>query len=62
MNIDEKKQKLINKEISVSDLSLEEVEYLKTQVRKELNEKKDDLNKLNKNIKAMKNRIDNWAN
>lgn len=62
MNIDEKKQKLINKEISVSDLSLEEVEYLKNQVRKELNEKKDDLNKLNKNIKAMKNRIDNWAN
>ena len=62
MNIDEKKQKLINKEISVSDLSIEEVEYLKTQVRKELNEKKDDLNKLNKNIKAMKNRIDNWAN
>ena len=52
MNINEKKEKLINREISISDLSSNEVEKIKKQELKSLNEK----------IKQMKLKIDNWAN
>ena len=62
MNIDEKREKLINKEISVSDLSSKEVEQIKNNVKIELEKKKIELNNLNCKIKELKTKIDNWAN
>lgn len=62
MDVNKKKEKLINKEISVYDLSSKEVEEIKEIVEKELEDKKNDLNNLNKKIKDMKVRIDNWQN
>lgn len=61
-SIDEKKQKLINKEISVSDLTVDEVEKLTKAVSQDLDDKKEELNNLNKKIKEMKVKIDNWSN
>ena len=62
MNINEKKEKLINKEISISDLNSEEVEKIKESVKKELELKKQELDNLDKKIKEMKKKVDNWVN
>lgn len=62
MDIKGKKNKLINKEILVSDLNSEEVEKIKKSMRKDLDLKKEELSDLNKKIKEMKKKIDNWAN
>lgn len=62
MNIEEKKEKLINKEISVYDLSSEEVEKIKESVKEELEKRKIELNNLNGKIKELKTKIDNWNN
>ena len=62
MNIEEKKEKLINKEISVYDLSSEEVEKIKGSVKEELEKRKIELNNLNGKIKELKTKIDNWNN
>ena len=62
MDIKGKKNKLINKEILVSDLNSEEVEKIKKSIKKDLDLKKEELSDLNKKIKEMKKKIDNWAN
>ena len=62
MSIEKKREKLLKKEISISDLSSSEVELMKKSVKNELNKKKVELNNLNLKIKAMKEKIDNWAN
>lgn len=62
MDINEKKEKLLNKEISVFDLSSEEVEQIKEDVQKDLKNKKNELVDLNKKIKSIKEKIDNWEN
>lgn len=62
MEISEKGKKLINKEISISDLSSKEVKDISKSIKKELELKKSELNNLNEQIKNMKKRIDNWAN
>ena len=62
MDIKGKKNKLINKEILVSDLNSEEVEKIKKSIKKDLDLKKEELSDLNKKIKEMKKKIDNWVN
>lgn len=62
MDIKGKKNKLLNKEILVSDLNSEEVEKIKKSIQKDLDLKKEELSDLNKKIKEMKKKIDNWAN
>ena len=62
MDIKGKKNKLLNKEILVSDLNSEEVEKIKKSIQKDLDLKKEELSNLNKKIKEMKKKIDNWAN
>lgn len=62
MNMNEKKEKLINQEISVFDLTNNEVKQLKDIVRNDLEKKKKELDNLNQKIKDMKTKIDNWAN
>ena len=57
-----KKEKLLNNEISVFDLTDEEILEMKKNVKKELVSEKEKLDKLNKRIKDMKVKIDNWAN
>ena len=60
MNINEKKEKLINKEISISDLNSNEVEKIKKYIEEDLTLKKQELDSLNEKIKEMKNIVDNW--
>ena len=60
MDINEKKEMLLNQEISIADLTLEEVEQIKEIVQKELKMKKQELDKINQKIKEMKLKIDNW--
>ena len=62
MEIDEKKEKLINNELLISDLTSEEVEKIKKSLKIDLNSRKEELINLNKKIKEMKIKIDNWAN
>ena len=62
MDIDVKKEKLMNGEISIDDLAPEEIEQMKKIVKKEINSKKKELDKLNGKIKDMKTKIDNWSN
>ncbi len=59
MNIKEKKEKLINNEIAISDLDSSELEQLKNIVKKDLDAKRLELSKLNEKIKEMKTKIDN---
>lgn len=61
MNIKKKKEQLMKQEISVYDLTPEEVEKITKSVKKELTTTKEELVDLNKKIKAMKAKIDNWA-
>lgn len=60
MDINEKKEKILNQEISIADLSLEEVEQIKELVQRDLKNKKQELNDVNQRIKEMKIKIDNW--
>ena len=62
MDMNSKKEKLLNNEISVFDLTDEEILEMKKNVKKELVSEKEKLDKLNKRIKDMKVKIDNWAN
>lgn len=62
MNIDETKEKLLKKEIKISNLSSSEVKEIKKSVEKDLNIKREELRSLNEKIKQMKVKIDNWAN
>lgn len=62
MDINEKKDKLLNKEISISDLTSDEVEKIKKSVKKDLEVKKEELNDINQKIKNIKIKIDNWSN
>ena len=62
MNINEKKEKLLKKEINVSDLTSDEVNEIKKIVEKDLVSKKEELKNINIKIKQMKTTIDNWAN
>lgn len=60
MDINEKKEKILNQEISIADLSLEEVEQIKELVQRDLKNKKQELNDVNQRIKEVKIKIDNW--
>ena len=62
MNIEEKKEKLIKKEISISDLNSNEVEVIKKSVKEELEKKRLELNNINLKIRNLKTKIDNWSN
>ena len=62
MDINEKKEKLIRKEISIADLTSYEVEEIKENVKQDLISKKQELNDLNQKIKNIKGKIDNFAN
>ena len=61
-NINEKKEKLLNKEITVADLTSNEVNEIKEMIKKDLASKQKELSDLNKKIREIKVQIDNWAN
>lgn len=58
-NIEKKKEKLMNKEISVFDLTKKEVEQISQKVKEDLDEKKQELKDVNQKIKEIKVKIDN---
>jgi len=62
MDVREKKEKLWKQEISLVDLTTEEVEELKKSFQKDLRLKKQELNRINKDIRAMKSKIESWSN
>ena len=62
MNVKEKKEKLWEQQISIADLTTEEVEELKESFQKDLKLKKQELSRINRDIRAMKSRIDSWSN
>ncbi|MBR2289596.1 MAG: hypothetical protein IJ867_03060 [Clostridia bacterium] len=62
MSLNSKKRMLINEEISVFDLTPEEVAKMKKSFEKDLQNKKQELKEINQKIRNMKTRIDNWAN
>ena len=62
MNVKEKKEKLWEQQISIADLTTEEVEELKESFQKDLRLKKQELSRINRDIRAMKSRIDSWSN
>lgn len=60
MNINEKKDKLIKNEISIFDLTDNEIEEIKAKLDNDIQKKKKELDTINKKIKNMKVKIDNW--
>lgn len=61
MSIKKRKEQLMKQEISVYDLTSEEVEKITKSVKKDLDAKKEELSQLNVKIKDMKRVIDNWG-
>ena len=59
-NIESLKEKLKNREIKVEDLTDEEVINLIEEFKKEIDENSKELEILNKKIKDIKIKIDNW--
>ena len=55
-------EKLIKKEISVTDLSSQEVKLAISDAKKMLKEKTKELEEINEEIKDLKKKIDNWEN
>ena len=58
--VEKKKEKLINQEISVFDLTQKEVIKIKDSVENELDLKKQELKDVNQKIKEIKTKIDNY--
>ncbi len=61
MDIEERKEKLLKKEINISDLDSQEVETIKSSLKVDLASKREELKQINKKIREMKTKIDNWA-
>lgn len=61
-NINEMKNKLKNKTLNINELTKEEIELLKIELKKEIEIKTKELEELNKKIRAIKFKIDNWNN
>ena len=62
ISVKKKKEMLLNDEISVFDLKVKEIKKLKESFADDLEEKNQELAKLNQKIRDMKTRIDNYAN
>ena len=59
--IQELKEKLMNNQMTVLDLSNDEVKILKKEFKNDLDINYKNLEKINKKIKEIKVKIDNWA-
>ena len=62
MDINEKKEMLMKDELSVYDLTQEEVKKMKKIIKKDIDKKRIELNEINNKIRDMKIKIDNWSN
>ncbi|MCI8309482.1 MAG: hypothetical protein HFJ45_04685 [Clostridia bacterium] len=59
--IQELKEKLMNNQMTVLDLSNDEVKILKKEFKNDLDINYKNLEKINKKIREIKVKIDNWA-
>lgn len=59
-NIKELKMKLETKKIKVEDLTIDEIELLKSEYRNEIFVTNKKIDEINKKIKDIKIKIDNW--
>jgi predicted translin family RNA/ssDNA-binding protein len=60
LSTNELKEKLLNGEIDIDSLSDEEVALMNTEMKKELSFQNERLANINKKIKEIKVKIDNW--
>jgi predicted translin family RNA/ssDNA-binding protein len=62
LNTDELKEKLLNGKIDIDSLSDEEVAIMNNEMKNELDFQHERLSNINKKIKEIKIKIDNWNN
>jgi predicted translin family RNA/ssDNA-binding protein len=62
LNTDELKEKLLNGKIDIDSLSDEEVAIMNNEMKNELDFQHERLSNINKKIKEIKVKIDNWNN
>ena len=62
ISVKKKKEMLLKDEMSVFDLKQKEIKKIRESFEEDLEEKNQELSKLNQKIRDMKTRIDNYAN